>query len=367
MIRALSPYNYSIPLVSAASGVTCQSYRLDVRIGNGPLAGISTQAVTESWTKLNPTASTGNDVINIARVLADYIEVAPITGTTTELINGNAQWWVNTQVSYLPIDAASPNAFEPPQYSTTTLFGRGYSYGNEGENITSVTDNVLLDGREFKVNRNGIFILPYYAPDNTLDAITVDSLPSGEISLTPVPSPPLAQRKSSEATQYLWVDVSAVATDTSIEIVLGNSDPAPTVTLLIEDEYKHTPMDIVFINKYGVCQTLTFFKEFESDLKVTREKYETDNGQPSAGFHQFRNINVQGQESFKIQSGWVDETMNETFKQMLLSEQVWHFDGANHIPLNITSSSLNYKTQKRDRLIQYEIDFDYSYNVINNI
>ena len=138
MIRALSPYNYSIPLVSAASGVTCQSYRLDVRIGNGPLAGISTQAVTESWTKLNPTASTGNDVINIARVLADYIEVAPITGTTTELINGNAQWWVNTQVSYLPIDAASPNAFESPQYSTFNLFGRGYSYGNEEKTLQAL-------------------------------------------------------------------------------------------------------------------------------------------------------------------------------------------------------------------------------------
>ena len=235
MIRALSPYNYSIPLVSAASGVTCQSYRLDVRIGNGPLAGIPTQAVTESWTKLNPKGSEGNDVINIARVLADYIEVAPITGTTTELINGNAQWWVNTQVVYFT-DASNPTTSESPQYSTFNLFGRGYSYGNEGENITSVTDNVLLDGREFKVNRNGIFILPYYAPDNTLEAITVDSLPSGEISLTPTPSPALSQRQSAEATQYLWVDVSTVATDTSIEIVLGNSDPAPTITLLIEDE-----------------------------------------------------------------------------------------------------------------------------------
>ena len=361
MIRALSPYNYSTPLVSAASGLTCQSYRLDLRIWNGAKASIPLDA-TESWTKLNSAASTGNDVINIARVLADYIEVAPVTGTTTELINGNAQWWVNTQVVYF-----TSLGTETPQYSTFNLFGRGYSYGNEGENITSVTDNVLLDGREFKVNRNGIFILPYYAPDNTLDAITVDSLPSGELSLTPTPSPALSQRQSAESTQYLWVDVSTVATDTSIEIVLGVTDPAPTITLLIEDEYKHTPMDMVFINKYGVCQTLTFFKEFESSINIKKEKYETDNGQPSAGFHQFRNINVQGQESFKVQSGWVDETMNETFKQMLLSEQVWHFDGTNHIPLNITSSSLNYKTQKIDRLIQYEVEFDYSYNVINNI
>jgi hypothetical protein len=364
MIRSLSPYNYTTSFRSG-SGLICQSYRLDLRIWNGAKAGAPT-TVTESWTKLNPTGSDGNDIINIARVLADYVEVTPPTGTGIQLINGNAQWWVKTEVVYFT-DPNNPTTSEPPQDYTFNLFGRGYSYGNEGQNITTVTDNLSLDGREFKVNRNGIFILPYYTPDNTLEAITVNSFPAGEVSQTPVPSPALSQRKSNESTQYLWVDVSTVATDKTIEIVLGATDPAPTVTLLIEDEYKHVPMDIVFINKYGVCQTLTFFKEFESELKVTREKYETDNGQPSAGHHQFRNINVQGQESFKIQSGWVDESMNETFKQLLLSEQVWHYDGASHIPLNLGSSSLNYKTQKRDRLIQYEIDFEYSFNVINNI
>ena len=117
----------------------------------------------------------------------------------------------------------------------------------------------------------------------------------------------------------------------------------------------------------GYVQTLTFFKEFESDMKVTREKYETDNGQPSAGFHQFKTFNVQGQDSFKVNSGWVDETMNETFKQLYLSEKVWYYDGTNNIPINITGTSLKYLTQKKDRLIQYECEFDYSYNTINNI
>ena len=354
MKRALSPYNYSTPYVSVASGLTCTSYTLQLYIWDDAI-GSKPESPQETWTKLNPTASTGNDVINISRVILDYLAVEPPTGTGIQLIDGNAQWFVRTEVVYI-----TSAGQEMEQYGLSEDFARAYSYGNEGENIVTTPDDILLDGREFKVNRSGVFILPLYAPSGVLGGITVDSFPSGEIALTPTAT---VVNDSAQLTQYLWIDCSQATTDTTIVIDYKGID----VTLIVEDEYKYTPMDIVFLNKYGVCQTLTFFKEFESDLKVTREKYETDNGQPSAGFHQFRNINVQGQESFKIQSGWVDETMNETFKQMLLSEQVWHFDGTNHIPLNITSSSLNYKTQKKDRLIQYEIDFDYSYNVINNI
>jgi len=357
MKRALSPFNYSTPYVSVGSGLTCTSYTLQLYIWDGDISTDIPVSPNETWTKLNPTASTGSDVINISRVILDYLAVAPPTGTGIELIDGAAQWYVRTEVVYV-----TSGGTEAPQYGLTEDFTRGYSYGNEGENIVTTPDDILIDGREFKVNRSGIFILPLYAPDGVFAAVAVDSFPNGNISAAPTLGVAMTQ-DSGRLTQYLWIDCSQATTDTSIVINYGGVD----VTLLVEDEYKHTPMDIVFINRYGVCQTLTFFKEFESSINVKKEKYETDNGQPSAGFHQFRNINVQGQESFKVQSGWVDETMNETFKQLLLSEQVWHFDGTNHVPLNITSSSLNYKTQKRDRLIQYEIDFDYSYNVINNI
>ena len=355
MIRALSPYNYTTPLVSVASSLTCTSYTLNLYIWDGAVASVP--ALTESWTKLNPTASTGSDVINIARVLADYVDVAPVTGTGIELIDGNAQWFVKTEVVYV-----TSGGTEAAQYATTTPFGRGYSYGNEGENIVSTLNNLLITGREFKVNRAGIFIVPTYAPAGVLGAVTVASLPDAQLDATITPSVGVVN-DSGRLTQYLWIDVSGATTDTTMTATYAGE----TISLIITDEYKHTPMDIIFTNKFGVLQSLTFFKEFESDLKVKKEKYETDSGQPSAGFHQFKTLNVQGQESFKVNSGWVDEVMNETFKQLYLSEQVWHFDGTNHIPLNITSTNLNYKTQKKDRLIQYEVEFDYSFNTINNI
>ena len=42
-------------------------------------------------------------------------------------------------------------------------------------------------------------------------------------------------------------------------------------------------------------------------------------GQAIDGYHQMVTYNVQANSKFKMNSGFVDETMNETFKQLLLS------------------------------------------------
>ena len=39
----------------------------------------------------------------------------------------------------------------------------------------------------------------------------------------------------------------------------------------------------------------------------------------------------------------------------------------NVLPINIKTSSINYKTSLNDKLVEYTIDFDRSYNVINNV
>ena len=53
---------------------------------------------------------------------------------------------------------------------------------------------------------------------------------------------------------------------------------------------------------------------------------------------------------------------------MMLSEKIWvtNTDGQ-VLPLNIKTSSIQYKTSLNDRLVEYNFDFDNSFNVINNI
>lgn len=168
---------------------------------------------------------------------------------------------------------------------------------------------------------------------------------------------------SAEMVQYVWVDVSEATTDEYVEIVFNSV----TTTLLITDECRYTPVDIAFQNKEGALQFITFFKARTDSLTITNEEFESDRGQPLDSFHQYIKYNVQGKSKFKVNSGFVKEVMNETFKQLFLSERVWQLEGETYIPLNVASKSLEYKTRQKDRLINYEVEFDYAFNEVNNI
>ena len=464
MIKSNSPYYITTPLVSVASGLTCQNYKLSVSVWDG-LKSSPPATATYTTTKNNPTASTGSDRINIARIVNDYIDFAPQKTTTTSVINGNNQRWVKTSVIYnndfvaqpqitvltvtnkalssdnafltlngvlhtVPINggiftSASANAEEiknyintltthtatrletivtitavqnglqsatlidvsgvaamtvnvlttqagstgpeAPQYATTSLMSLGYSYGNEGENVTTIENNTLIATQDYKVNREGVFVVPILVSETLQTTATVISYPNNEINQSfTIP----LTTDSSNLVKYIWVICTETTTDSYIEVVFNGQ----TTTLLIQDEPKYTPIDIFFQNKEGAEQVLTFFKEQKNSLSITSSEFESDRGQPSLGNHQFVRYNVQGRTELTLNSGFVDQDMNEAFTQMLLSERIWSYStnifskiSSIFIPLSIKSKELSYKTQLNERLINYEIKFDYSYNEINNI
>jgi len=249
---------------------------------------------------------------------------------------------------------------EAPQYATTSLMSLGYTYGNEGENITTITNNTLIPTQDYKVNREGVFVVPILVDESVVSPVTIISYPDNEINFS---SNIAATTTSGELIKYLWVQCNETTADSYIEVVFNGQ----TTTLLLQDEPKYAPMDIFFQNKEGAEQVLTFFKEKKNSLSITSSEFESDRGQPSLGNHQFVRYNVQGREDLTLNSGFVDEDMNGIFAEMLLSERIWSYDGTNFTPLNIKSKQLSYKTQLNERLINYEMKFEYSYNQINNI
>jgi hypothetical protein len=191
-------------------------------------------------------------------------------------------------------------------------------------------------------------------------AITIISYPDNQINESIVEPTSLL---SNEMIQNVWVNVAEATTDTYIEIVFNGV----TTTLLITDECRYTPIDICFQNKEGALQFMTFFKARTDSLSVTNEEFEGDRGQPLDGNHQYVKFNVQGKSKFKVNSGFIEESMNETVRQLLLSERVWMYSNEIFTPLNVAGKSLEYKTRQKDRLINYEIEFDYAFNEINSI
>lgn len=188
-------------------------------------------------------------------------------------------------------------------------------------------------------------------------AITVKSYPLNEINYTITTDD---TSFSNELVKYLWVDVSEAVSDSYIEIVYNGV----TKTLLITDECRYTPQDIAFQNKEGALQIMTFFKTKKDSISIDSENYEANRGH---GFHQKVKFNINAQSKFSVSSGFVTEDKNETIKQLLLSEKVWLLNDGVEIPINVKSSSQEFKTRQNDRLINYELDFDYAFNEINNV
>jgi len=167
---------------------------------------------------------------------------------------------------------------------------------------------------------------------------------------------------SNELVQYLWVNVSEATTDEYIEVTYNSE----VITLLITDECRYTPIDIFFQNREGAEQVLTFFKTNTESLSVTSEEFQANRGQANLGNHQYIKYNTQGRTKLKVNSGFVSEDLNQTFTELLLSQRVWKYENSIFVPVNVSSKSIEYKTRQKDRLINYEIEFEYAFNAINN-
>ena len=358
MIRSLSPYYISVPWVSPASGLTCTSYTVSIYIWNGLKASVPVSA-NIPITKPNALLSTGTDeTIDIARLIADFVDVNPIDNVGTGALSTQASYWVKWEYTYVTTD---PTDATTPQGETIKLFSRGLTYGMEGRNIETITNNVLFQGDEFKANRAGVYCLPFITSETIDTTYSVLSYPDSEINVS---NTFVANTIANEITKLIWIDLSETTTDTYAILKVNGVEVA---TIFIEDEYKYTPVDIIFQNKLGFQQSFTFFKERKGNIEVKSSEFESDRGQPVDGNHQFVTFNVQARGGFKCWTGFIEEQNNETIQQLLLSERIWEHNTGVFTPLTIDTKSQEWKTQLNDSLINYEIGFKYAFNTINNV
>ena len=73
-------------------------------------------------------------------------------------------------------------------------------------------------------------------------------------------------------------------------------------------------------------------------------------------------------ESISLNTGFVPESMNPYYEELMVSEYVWLVDSSNVVyPVNLKDSSFTYKTGLNDKLINYTMNFEKSFNLVNNI
>ena len=178
--------------------------------------------------------------------------------------------------------------------------------------------------------------------------------------------------ENSVCLQSFFNNYSIGAVD-KIEVSAGGK--IETIKVKVLEECKYEPKKVTFINKFGALQDMYFFKKAVEKMTVKKESYKANilNADKTYNIssHTNRDFNITAKESITMSSGFLSEEYNEVFKQMMLSEKVWITNiietGEQVLPINVKTSNITYKTSLNDRLVDYTFDFDYSFNVINDI
>ena len=183
------------------------------------------------------------------------------------------------------------------------------------------------------------------------------------------------QAQATDLTTPLTFSIDNVSVKKTVDVssIRITDDNAITNIKVYEQcERKYEPYKVTFNNRFGVLQNMYFFKKSVEKMTTKRESYKantlTSSNTYSISSHTKRDFNIVANESISLSSGFVNESYNEVFKQMMLSEKVWITNTANQVlPINIKTSNITYKTSANDKLIEYTIEFDNSYNVLNDI
>ena len=125
------------------------------------------------------------------------------------------------------------------------------------------------------------------------------------------------------------------------------------------------PQLVQFINRYGGLDFIWFFKMRTDSITIEAKEYKLL--QPNLSYDvtigQNAKYNFNGKQSIRMNTGFVNENYDELIQDLLLSEKVW----INSIPAIVKSTGTEFKTQIRNKNINYEIEFEYAFDLINNM
>ena len=375
-INLRSPY-YTSTIISNTAYTT-----LDISIWSGSV----TSPVTAQYNLRKSVVGTSVEVLfEISELIRDYLDI-----TFDGNYSGQAVWVKTVRTAY---DSSNTSLVSVPH---TQIAFDGYWYFEEAQ---TATPSLLITNRELFVLEDNTFRVPIYTNANP----TVTFFKDGEVVASETFS---SSSESSTQIKYVSIYGDSVNWDTYQErilnengsyedssclqsffnsysigavdkiTVLDENDVIQTIKVNVIEECKYEPKKVTFINKFGALQDMYFFKKAVEKMTIEKESYKSNiigayGGQYSISSHVNRDFNVVGKESITLSSGYLSEEYNEVFKQLMLSEKVWVTNiletGEQVLPINVKTSDITYKTSLNNKLVEYTIEFDKSFDTINNI
>ena len=150
------------------------------------------------------------------------------------------------------------------------------------------------------------------------------------------------------------------------------------IPIEIIEECKFTPFRVTFLNKFGALQDLWFFKKRTDQFEVEREDYnKTILTTSSTGVDFDRNshtsslLDISTKETFKLNTGFLTEDHNEVIRQLMVTEFCWIHEVNNvsqePVPVRPISSSFTIKKEVNDKLLNFDVEFEYANSYIQNV
>ena len=151
-----------------------------------------------------------------------------------------------------------------------------------------------------------------------------------------------------------------------------------------ECDYKGDAYKVSFVNKFGVMQDIWFFGKRTDTIGSERRGYKrsthkvtTDNVTFDRTKHQNQYLDNQGSERFTMETGFIHESYNEVMKELMVSEFVYIHDKNQRspsnpiydlaVPIQVVTGSLQLKTRRFDKLINYKLDFEMDSEFVQSI
>lgn len=333
------------PRSVSVTGVANDSVRCDLYIWNSPASIPATPTLTLS--KPIPSTLATTVYFNVSPYVRNYIEHTSFTEITSQAVVPVANYCYCTAKTYLNGTLQATSEF---------ICFDGYGYFEEGSN--PIYNNVFMSTGDFyvKENDNGGSVSVFVNSLTTLEA-RYTQLGTGATTNVAL---------SGIIKQVPMVHTSYIATGNTLSIFnTSGSVTLATFTFTAQCEPRYTPIECDFVNKFGVWQRLIFFKAKRDNIEVSGSDWKLMPDSPiyntSVGYNKFMNIN--GNASVKINTGWVEENNSEAIQQLMLSEVIL----LDNKPVKIKTKSIEKVKKINDKVINYSMEFDYANDIINNV
>jgi len=141
-----------------------------------------------------------------------------------------------------------------------------------------------------------------------------------------------------------------------------------TATFYPIEECKYDVQVVDFINMYGAWQREFFFKASYESLETSTTEFNLMQemglfGSWDTQANQRQTFNTNGIISYRVNTGWVDESFSSNLQQLMLSERIL----LNNEPVKLKTKGIDKQKSINNHMINYVLEFEQSNDLINNV